>query len=181
MSLIWLSFYRWLQILKVLPEMSRLLKTIRFDDTDDNVFDHAAIEHEWAISCAFQFCDRQWDELDGKPRQAFNNGFLGLASFGYSTFGITSKISSSEIGEAELVLAKHIFETYGAPDLQAAMGAAKQEIEFTAELCDDVPVGTVFSVTREFTVDGRITESFRKVELDENHIQHGKIWEIVDE
>ncbi len=161
--------------------MVSLLKSIRFDESDDNVFPIVAIEHEWAISCAFQFCDRQWDDMDGKTRQAFNSGFLGLTSFGYSTFGVTADISSLEFGEIELILAKHVFENYGAPDLQAAMGAAKQEIEFTIGLCADVPPGTIFSVSREFTVDGRIKEGFHQVQLDENHIQHGKIWDIVDD
>ncbi len=161
--------------------MSKLLKTIQFDDSDENVYASTADEHEWAISCAFQFCDQQFDEMDGKTRQAFNNGFLGLTSFGYSTFGITANIMSSTLGDVELELAKYIFENFGAPDLKSAVEAARHEIEFTADLCADVPVGTIFSVVREFTLEGRIKESFHKIKLDDDHIQHGNIWEIVED
>ena len=161
--------------------MSKLLRTIRFDESDESVFSNAALEQEWAISCAFQFCDNQFEELDGKSRQAFTNGFLGLESFGYSTFGITANITKAALADTELLLAKHFFETYGAPSLQAAMEAAKQEIEFTAQLCEGVPLGTVFAVKREFTLEGRIKEGFHKVKLDDDTLHHGNIWEIQDD
>ena len=47
--------------------MTKFLKTIRFDNSDENVFHHAAPQQEWAISSAFQFVDHQWEELDGNP------------------------------------------------------------------------------------------------------------------
>ncbi|VAV89445.1 hypothetical protein MNBD_ALPHA08-2536 [hydrothermal vent metagenome] len=160
--------------------MSKLLRTIRFDDTDENVFHSAAPQQEWAISSAFQFVDHQWEELDGKTRQAFNNGFLGLGSFGYSTFGCVANITNSAREDAEMVLAKYIYEKYGAPDLQAALDAAKEEISYTTELCGDVPENTVFAVKREFSMDGRIKESFHKVDAEEQGSLHAKIWTVED-
>ncbi len=161
--------------------MSKLLKTIRFDQSDENVFANAATEQEWAISCAFQFCDHQWDELDGKARQAFANGFLGLTSFGYSTFGSVATISESALSDTEMTLARYIFENFGAPDLKSAHAAAREEIQYAAQLCTDVPENTVFAVKREFTVEGRIKETFHKVDMDGECIGHGNIWEIVDD
>lgn len=156
--------------------MSKLLRTIRFDDSDGNVFHTAASQQEWAISCAFQFVDNQWEELDGKTRQAFNNGLLGLGSFGYSTFGSVAGITESELTDAEMVLAKYIFENYGAPDLASAVEAAKEEIRYISKLCEDVPENTVFAVKREFSMDGRIKEAFHKVVTEVDGCQPAQMW-----
>lgn len=161
--------------------MSKLLRTIRFDDSDENVFHNAAPQREWAISCAFQFVDNQWEELDGKTRQAFNNGFLGLGSFGYSTFGCVANISSSALTDIELQLARYIYERYGAPDLSSALEAAKEEIAYTTSLCEDVPENTVFVVKREFSMEGRIKEAFHKVDIEDEGSLHAKIWTVVDD
>jgi len=161
--------------------MTKLLRTIRFDDSDENVFHNAAVQQEWAISCAFQFCDHQWEELDGKTRQAFTNGFLGLGSFGYSTFGCVVNITNDALAEVEMILAKYIFENYGAPDLKSALDAAKQEIAYTSQLCDEVSENTVFAVKREFTMDGRIKEAFHKIDTQDENSLHAKIWTIVED
>jgi hypothetical protein len=158
--------------------MAKLLKTIRFDDSDKNVFPHAAEPGEWALSCAFQFCDRQWEDIEGKPRQAFNNGLLGLSSFGYSTFGSVSSISSSQLDEVEMLLARYLIENYDAPNPEAAMGAAREEILYIRDLCADLIEGTVFAVRREFNATGRINESYHKVEVEEDEqcIHDGAAW-----
>ncbi len=161
--------------------MAKLLRTIRFDESDINVFKQAAEQQEWAISCAFQFCDHQWDELDGKTRQAFNNGLLGLTSFGYSTFGCVANITQSALQDAEMMLARYIFENYGAPDLQSALDAAKEEIAYTTALCEDVPENTVFAVKREFSMDGKIKEAFHKVDMEDQGGLHAKIWTVVED
>jgi len=161
--------------------MSKLLRTIRFDQSDEQVFKNTAAQQEWAISCAFQFCDHQWDELDGKTRQAFTNGFLGLSSFGYSTFGCVVNISKDALAEAEMMLARHIFENYGAPDLKSALEAAKQEVAYIGQLCGDVPENTVFAVKREFNMDGRIKEAFHKIDVEDENGLHAKIWTVVED
>ena len=163
--------------------MAKLLKTLRFDDSDENVFPLAAEEGEWAVSSAFQFCDQQWEDIDGKPRQAFNNGFLGLKSFGYSTFCSVNSITPTQSGEAELHLARYLVEQFGAPSLEAAMGAAKEEISYISDLCSDVAVGKVFAVRREFNANGRINESFHMVDLEEDEDQciHHSAWTFVEE
>lgn len=161
--------------------MSKLLKSIRFDESDTSVFHNAAPQQEWAISCAFQFVDHQWEELDGKTRQAFNNGFLGLGSFGYSTFGCVANITNSALVDVEMLLAKFIYEKYGAPDLASALEAAKEEVAYTIGLCNDVPENTVFAVKREFSMDGRIKEAFHKVDVEDHGNLHAKIWTVVED
>ena len=59
--------------------------TIRFDASDCQVFERAAEPKEWAVSGAFAFADADPSTLTAKRRQSFSNGFLGTASFGWST------------------------------------------------------------------------------------------------
>jgi len=162
--------------------MTKLLKTIRFDESDTNVFARAAEQNEWAVSCAFQFCDLQWDELEGKPKQAFNNGFLGLSSIGYSTFCSVARISPTELDQAQLHLARYLVEDFGAPSLAAAMEAAKEEISYVSQLCTEVDEGKVFAVQRKFNADGRINESFHMVDVDadaDEQCVHENAWVMV--
>ena len=63
----------------------KLARTIRLDESDDNVFDHPANAGEWAISGGFEFSNWSEENLNGKPRQAFSNGWLSLESFGRAT------------------------------------------------------------------------------------------------
>ena len=158
--------------------MTRLARTIRFDQSDESVFHHAAAPGEWAISGAFVFLDRHRDEMDGKTRQAFNNGFLGLSSFGFSTFVCVAGISKSVLSETEMALAKYLYEQHGAPDLTTALEAARDEIAYASELCQGVPENTIFAVKREFTTDGRIKESFHKVKPPDDSGLHARIWTI---
>ncbi|MGD9830923.1 MAG: DUF6505 family protein, partial [Hyphomicrobiaceae bacterium] len=69
----------------------KLLRTIRFDRSDERVYEVAAAESEWAVSGAFAFAGVEREALVGKVRQAFANGFLGLPSFGRSTFAVVAE------------------------------------------------------------------------------------------
>ncbi|MEL7153848.1 MAG: DUF6505 family protein, partial [Pseudomonadota bacterium] len=74
----------------------KLARTIRFDESDDNVFERTAQPDEWAVSGAFEFSNWSQDDLTGKARQAFSNGWLGLETFGRSTFVAVSEITDAE-------------------------------------------------------------------------------------
>ena len=63
----------------------KLLRTIRLDPSDTFVFERAAEPGEWAVSGAFAFWNTDPAKLEGKSRAAFRSGFLGVASFGWST------------------------------------------------------------------------------------------------
>ena len=140
------------------------LKTIRFDGSDAHAFAHAAEPDEWAVSGAFAFANLAREEITGKTRQAFANGFLGLDSFGRATFTAVAPINATEIEQLELRLARHFVDAYGAPDIDAARGAAQEEIDFVADLTKGVLINTLFVVSRAFDDDGRIRESFRRLE-----------------
>ena len=159
----------------------KLLKTIRFDASDESVFEVAAAPAEWAVSGAFAFVDHAPDSLSGKARQAFANGFLGVESFGWSTFGTVATATTTDLDEIERALAHHFIAFYGAPDEAAARSAGAEETKFIRELCDEVPINTVFTVRRTWDGRGRIKEEFRQIRPPAGEPPHAKIWTIVDD
>ena len=138
----------------------KLARTIRLDESDDNVFERPANAGEWAISGGFEFSN--WDEssLTGKPRQAFSNGWLSLESFGRATFVAVASITESEYRSLTEKLAQHFVDHYGAPDLDAALPVAKDELDHMQSMCEDHEDNTLFMVSRTLNESG-VHESFR--------------------
>jgi Family of unknown function (DUF6505) len=153
----------------------RFPRTIRFDASDERVFEPAAAAGEWAVSGAFAFADADPAGLVGKATQAFASGFLGTASFGWSTFVAVAEITQEQFEAVIDALARHFVERYGAPSPEAARPAARTEAEFAASLCAH-PINTLLAVERAFGPDG-IVERFRAITSDKVPA-HAKIWTI---
>ncbi len=159
--------------------MSKFLKTIRFDQSDNNVFPIAAKEQEWAISGVFTYFDQTPDGISGKDKQAFANGFLGLTTFGRSTFTCVTNISDDDVTRLEVDLAKSLRDRFGAPDITSAMQVAKEEVAFILDLCKEPQPNTVFAVRRSFKNDGRINEAFHMVRALSDHSNaNERIWSL---
>lgn len=158
--------------------MIRFLRTIRFDETDTRVFEHAAPPGEWAVSGAFAFAGIAPDEITGKTRQAFAGGFLGLLSFGRSTFVTVGEIQPAELAAHEQALAGSFVAHYGAPDLAAALPVAREEIGFARELASGLALNTVLTVRRVLDGAGQIKEEFRTIRAPEGAKPHARIWTI---
>ncbi len=139
----------------------KLLRTIRLDPSDTFVFERVAEPGEWAVSGAFMFADADPDTLDGKLRAAFRGGFLGVASFGWSTLVQIVEVSEDDRAAVVETLARQLHERLGAPDLAVARAAANEEVAFAASLCDR-PLDTLIAVRRTFE-DGAIREAFRSL------------------
>ena len=140
----------------------KLARTIRFDESDDNVFDRTAQPDEWAVSGAFEFSNWTQDDLTGKKRQAFANGWLGLESFGRSTFVAVAEITEPEYQAALQALAQHFVDAYGAPDVNAALPVAREEMTYMQAMCDDHEANTLLIVERTL-VDAGVNEAFRVI------------------
>ena len=139
--------------------MTRLLRTIRLDPSDAVVFPRAAEPGEWAVPGGFCFWDDDVAALEGKRRQAFRAGFLGLGSFGWSTLVEVVEASATDRAAAVAALAAHIRAAHGAPDDAAARAAAEDEIAFAETLCDHPP-GTLVALSRS-AEGGDVRERFR--------------------
>jgi hypothetical protein len=137
----------------------KLPRTIRLDASDTLVFDCAAEPGEWAVSGAFRFWHLDPDALAGKDRAAFRGGFLGVASFGWSTLAVVAEATERERDAAIDALARHLHDCLGAPDHAAARAAAAEEVAFAATLCNHRPQ-TLIAVSRSWE-GGDIRERFR--------------------
>ncbi len=134
----------------------KLPRCMRLDPSDLFVFERAAEPGEWAVSGAFVFAHADTATLSRKARVALRSGFLGVASLGWSTLVEVADGDPEEIAHA---LARHLVTSFGAPDLQTALIAAREEVTFAASLCD-LPEGTVIAVHRTPGRDG-LSEQFR--------------------
>lgn len=161
--------------------MPKFLSTIRFDNSDEHVFEDAAAPDEWAVSGAFAFAGADPASVTGKARQAFVNGFLGLESFGRSTFASVAEMTEVERERIERALAAHLVASYGAPDEETALPAAREEVDFVVDLCAGSLINTVFTVRRHFDEDGGIREEFRTIQPPSSQPMHSRIWNVVDD
>lgn len=142
----------------------KLARTIRFDESDENVFRRAAEAGEWAISGAFAFSDFTEDDLKGKPRQEFRNGWLSVESWGRATFVAIAEIEQSEIDGLTMRLAAHFVQDYGAPSIEDALPVAENELRHMLDLCNEHRANTLLIVERELTEAG-VREAFRVIEV----------------
>jgi hypothetical protein len=161
--------------------MSKFLRTIRFDASDGHVFPRAAAGDEWAVSGAFAFGEHTAHTLTGKLRQAFANGFLGVESFGFSTFATVGEADALILATIEDRLVANLVSVFGAPTREAALPVARGEMAFIDALCRDVAINTVFTVRRTFDVAGAIKEEFRTIRPPTDGLMHAKIWAVDNE
>lgn len=157
----------------------KLPRTIRLDPSDERVFEHAAPSGDWAVAGTFAFVDRTPADMDAKTQLAFKSGWLGVESFGFSTFVQVTVAPDEDAESAIRTLAAQIHERYGAPDMLAAVGAARSEFEHASSLCDH-PAGTLLAIEREMTEDG-IRERIRVVPRSDEDGGHARIWTFVPE
>ncbi len=158
--------------------MTKLLRTIRFDASDTAVFEAAAEEAEWAVSGAFSYANEDPATFKGKIKQAFSNGFLGVTSFGRSTFAVVCEAKASDRDEVVYRLARHFVDMYGAPDVEAALPVVEDEVAFAQGLAADQPINTVLTVRRYLDADGAIKEEFRTIRPPSGEPMHARVWTV---
>lgn len=141
--------------------MVALLRTIQLDPSDRLLFAPVAAPGEWAVPGGFLFHGRPFDSLTRKERVAFRSAFLGIASFGFSTLVTVTPVTAAEMDTATDQLAAAFVARLGAPDLETARVAARDEIAFAADLCKGHEAGRLIALHREEDAEGRITERFR--------------------
>lgn len=138
----------------------KLFRTIRLDPSDTFVYERAAAPGEWAVPGTFEFWGSDPSGLTGRPRQAFRAGFLGLASFGWSTLVVVSPLMPVERAEAVEALTTHLLRAHGAPSIDAARAAAEEEVGAAIDLAER-PEGILVALHRTLDREGSIREQFR--------------------
>ena len=153
-------------------------RTIQFDISDKNTFPVAAEPDEWALTGTFAFTDSEPQQLSNKEQLAFRNGWLGIGSFGFSTFVVVAEITQDQFETVISRIAGHLFEHYEAPDMLAAAKAARIEADYAANLCHH-PLETILALAREFTEEG-IRERIHVISK-QTDTMHAKIWAVVND
>lgn len=161
--------------------MIKVLRTIRFDSSDDHVFATPAGPDEIALSGAFAFASLEVEEITGKTRQAFANGFLALPGLGRATFVSIGEAEEQELSDAMEALAQLFVDDYEAPDLMTARDAAREEIGFACELADGKPLNCLLTVHRTLSEEGAIHEEYREITPPGQERPHTRIWDVADE
>jgi hypothetical protein len=141
----------------------QLARVIRLDDSDANVYAPAADPGEWAIPGAFAFSN--WTDADledGKAREAFTHGWLGLESFGRASLVAVAPITDFERNQLVERLAEYFLEHFGAPSIEAARPVAEDEIAQMQAMCEDQDPNTMIVVERAMEAVG-VREKFRLV------------------
>ena len=93
-----------------------LAKTVQLDPSDLHIFERPAEIGEWAIAGTFSFVDSDPAAWSKKQKLTFQSAWLGIGSFGYSTFVQATAISSSEYEQLLLTLTAHLTDQYMAPN-----------------------------------------------------------------
>ncbi|SFN58275.1 hypothetical protein SAMN04487859_105120 [Roseovarius lutimaris] len=158
----------------------KLARAIHFDESDQRVYHSPARTGEWSVSGGFEFSNWSEADLTGKARQAFANGWLGVETFGRVTFVAVTQIEQAEIDALARALAQHFVDVYGAPDTEAALPVAVEEIMQMVELCEDHAANTLLTVARDLT-DAGVRESFRVIEPQDAGIEQFAIHGALDE
>jgi len=140
----------------------KLARAIHFDESDMRVYHSPARTGEWCISGGFEFSNWGEGDLVGKARQAFSNGWLGLETYGRTTFVAVTQIEAEEAETVTRALAQHFVDIYGAPDIDAALPVARDEVAQMADLCDEHPANTLLTVMRELSEAG-VHESYSAI------------------
>jgi hypothetical protein len=155
-----------------------LPRTIRLDPSDTFVYARPAEPGEWAVTGTFRFFGADLSALDGKARQAFRGGFLGVASFGWSTLVVVSEASDEDRRAAVEALAGQLVAHCGAPDIETARIAAAEEVDFARSLCDH-PQGTLLGLHRA-AEEQAIRETFRTLHRRADRLQPLGAFQLVE-
>jgi len=156
----------------------KLAKTIQLDVSDTHVFERPAEVGEWAVTGTFAFVDSDPTNWTSKQQLIFRTAWLGIDSFGHSTFVQVVEMSNSEYEQVIQTLSVYLADVYNAPNQEAAQQAAQQEIDNMVTMCDH-PRGTLLSIERSIA-EQNITEK-TSVLAPSGSSTHAKIWDIVED
>lgn len=145
--------------------MIRLPRTIRLDRSDEVIFAPPAAPGEWAVPGTFLFAGRPAESLTRKEQVALRSGFLGIASFGWSTLVTVSIVGAEDRAQAVQSLAQQLVDQLGAPDIATALPAAEEEIVLAEDLCRGHKEGTLIALHR--TIDDAADGAGKGAEIRE--------------
>ena len=135
--------------------MPKLLRAVRLDDSDDQVFRAcgAAREGEWLVTGGYAVCDFE-NAPRCNPSCHCHASFVAVGSRARCSIAEVAEVSAEDL-EAQIdVLAWHLVKDWGAPSWEAARAVAEEEVRHTADVCETLDPEVWITVKRERRADG---------------------------
>jgi len=139
--------------------MPELLRAVRLDDSDDQVFRAcgAARDGDWVVTGGYAVCD-----FENAPRCTpachCHASFVAVASRARCSIAEVAEASAEELEAHTDALAWHLVKDWGAPSWEAARAVAEEEIRHTAEVCETLEPNVWITVKRERRPGGEAIE-----------------------
>ena len=129
--------------------MPKLLKAVRLDDSDDQLFKThgAASEGEWMVTGGYAVCDFA-NAPHCTPRCYCESSFLAVGSRARCTIAEVTEVSEETLEEAIEQLAWHLIKGWGAPSYELARTVAEDEIRHTEDVCETLAPEVWITVKR---------------------------------
>ena len=130
--------------------MPKLLRAVRLDDSDDQVFRAcgAARDGDWVVSGGYAVCDFE-NAPRCEPACHCQASFVAVASRARCSIAEVAEVSAEDAEAHADALAWHLVKSWGAPSWEAARAVAAEEIRHTAEVCETLEPGVWITVKRE--------------------------------
>jgi hypothetical protein len=139
--------------------MPKLLKAVRLDDSDDQVFRAcgAANDGDAVTTGGFAVCDFE-DAPRCEPACHCEASFLVVGSRARCTIAEVVEVTDAQVEEQVQALAWHLVRAYNAPSWEAAHAVARDEVRHTVEVCETLAPEVWITVKRERSADGGALE-----------------------
>src|SRR5665213_1958496 len=139
--------------------MPKLLRAVRLDDSDEQVFRScgAAADGEPVVSGGYAVCDFASDPKC-TPACHCECSFVAIASRARCSIAEVVEVNDEEVETSIDALAWHLVKVWSAPSWEAARRLAEEEIRHTAEVCETLSPGVWITVKREPSAGGDALE-----------------------
>jgi hypothetical protein len=139
--------------------MPKLLRAVRLDDSDDQVFRAcgAAKDGEPVVTGGFAVCDFA-GERSCDPACHCEASFLAVGSNARCTIAEVVEASEEDVAAQVEALAWHLVRAWGAPSWEAARAVAEEEVRHTSEVCETLAPESWITVRREPRAGGHEVE-----------------------
>ena len=130
--------------------MPKLLRAVRLDDSDDQVFRAcgAAKDGEPVVTGGYAVCDFS-GERRCDPSCHCEASFVAAGSAARCTIAEVCEVTPAELEAQADALAWHLVKAWGAPSWEAAREVAAEELRHTAEVCETLEADAWITVKRE--------------------------------
>jgi uncharacterized protein DUF6505 len=130
--------------------MPKLLRAVRLDDSDDQVFRScgSAKDGEAVVTGGYAVCDFT-GERRCDPSCRCEASFVAAGSAARCTIAEVFEATQAELEAQVDALAWHLVKAWGAPSWEAAREVAAEELRHTAEVCETLEPDAWITVKRE--------------------------------